>query len=160
MILEIERKFLIINQSWRESVKTSRRIVQGYLADDGPASVRVRLDGDAANLNIKQSIVGAARAEYEYPISVDQAREMLDTLCVYPPIRKTRHLVDHAGHSWEIDVFDGANTGLIVAEIELASEDAAFARPSWLGREVTHRRSYYNHALAKHPYRQWQGDDG
>src|SRR5699024_673168 len=109
--------------------------------------------------NIKQAVVGVSRAEYEYPIPLTEAREMLASLCIAPPVEKTRYRVPVQAHVWEIDVFTGANAGLVVAEIELAAPDEAFAKPDWLGREVSGERRYYNHALALHPYENWQEDE-
>lgn len=155
MATEIERKFLVAGDGWRADADAGRRLRQGYLCGDGPASVRVRVDGDAANLNIKAAVVGSARSEYEYPIPVDDAEAMLAELCLYPPLAKTRYRVPHGRHLWEVDVFEGANEGLVVAEIELTDAGEHFDRPSWLGREVTAERRYYNHALSAHPYREW-----
>lgn len=155
MALEIERKFLLASDDWRTSVGGGEHFVQGYLCGEGPSSVRVRIEGEQANINIKAAVVGAARAEYEYAIPLADARAMLADLCITTPVDKTRHRVTHAGHTWEIDDFGGANAGLVVAEIELSAADEHFERPPWLGREVTHERCYYNHALALHPYRDW-----
>lgn len=156
MAIEIERKFLVTGDGWREAAHASQRFEQGYLCGDGPASVRVRVEGEAANLNIKAAVVGTARAEYEYAVPLAEAREMLDSLCVAPALVKTRHWVEHGGHTWEIDVFEGANAPLVVAEIELGDESEAFERPGWLGEEVSNDRRYYNHALAFKPYGQWR----
>ncbi len=155
MPLEIERKFLLAHDGWKQHV--SRRLVmrQGYLGTPGGrASVRVRIEGDVANLNIKASVVGSARAEYEYAIPMDEAEQMLATLCV-GRVEKTRHYVEREGLTWEIDAFEGDNAGLVVAEIELDAIDEVFTRPDWLGREVTDDARYYNHALAMTPYRNW-----
>lgn len=155
MALEIERKFLLVSDAWRPEVTRSLAFRQGYLSGDGGrASVRVRLEGDAARLNIKAAVLGRARAEYEYAIPVDEAVEMLGTLCV-GRVEKTRHFVERDGLVWEIDEFIGDNAGLIVAEVELLDEHQAITRPEWLGREVTDERRYYNHSLALHPYQSW-----
>jgi len=160
MAVEIERKFLVQDGGWRAAAGPGCAYVQGYLCPEGaPSSVRVRIEGEQANLNIKAAVIGAERMEYEYPIALADARAMLAALCIGRPVEKTRHRVAHGDHVWEIDVFAGANAGLVVAEIELAAVDEAFARPAWLGREVTHEQSYYNHALAMHPYRDWQDPD-
>lgn len=151
---EIERKFLPKNDAWRSQVRESRPMRQGYLASSGRASVRVRIAGERAWLNIKAGGLVASRHEYEYPVPVDEARELL-ALAEGKLIEKTRHLVEHGGKTWEIDEFHGENSGLIVAEIELDSEDEAFAHPPWLGREVTELRRYYNVCLVEHPYRSW-----
>lgn len=159
MALEIERKFLVTGDAWRQEVLRSLDMRQGYLAGEGGlASVRVRLEGDDARLNIKAAVIGAARAEYEYPLPVDEARQLLATLCV-GTLEKVRHYVERDGLTWEIDEFLGANAGLVVAEVELMSIDQAFARPPWLGRELTDERRYYNHHLALHPYTTWPDAD-
>jgi adenylate cyclase len=153
---EIERKFLIANDAWRAAVSRSERMSQGYLAGGPRASVRVRIAGDRAWLNIKGGGLVAARAEFEYAIPAGDARELLEDLCERPLIEKTRHFVRHEGSEWEIDEFHGDNAGLIVAELELDSETEEFVRPAWLGNEVTHLARYYNVSLVKHPYREWQ----
>ncbi|HET7314699.1 CYTH domain-containing protein [Salinisphaera sp.] len=158
MALEIERKFLVDDDGWRGAAHASRHFAQGYLNESGRASVRVRIEGDAANLNIKAAQVGTSRAEYEYAIPMAEAREILDRLTLTPPVEKVRHWLDHAGHTWEIDEFAGANAPLVVAEIELDDPAARFERPAWLGDEITDDVRYYNHALAFSPYSRW-GDD-
>ncbi|HEY9546751.1 MAG TPA: CYTH domain-containing protein [Solimonas sp.] len=159
MPLEIERKFLVTGDAWRQQIERSVEMRQGYLAGEGGrASVRVRLEGEVAKLNIKAAVVGSARAEYEYEMPADECREILATLCV-GRVEKTRHYVPargaHDDAVWEIDEFVGDNAGLVVAEIELLTIDATFERPLWLGRELTGERRYYNHALALHPYMAW-----
>jgi adenylate cyclase len=153
--LEIERKFLVADDAWRRAVKRSLGMRQGYLSPEGGrASVRVRLEGDDAKLNIKAAVIGSSRAEYEYPLPPADARELLQ-LCA-GVLEKTRHYVEHEGMTWEVDEFAGASAGLVVAEIELARADQPFARPAWLGREVTDDRRYYNHHLALHPFTTWE----
>ena len=155
MGVEIERKFLLKNDGWRSQVVDSVRISQGYLTQNsGINSVRVRLSGDDANINIKSRELAIRRQEYEYAIPADDARRMLDSLCV-GVVEKTRHHVKHAGTVWEVDEFAGENQGLLVAEIELESEDAHFDRPDWLGEEVSHDARYYNVNLINHPYSAW-----
>lgn len=156
MATEIERKFLVAGDGWRDAIIKSCRFEQGYLCGEGPASVRVRIEGDQANMNVKAAVIGVARAEYEYAIPLADAREMLADLTVASPVSKTRHWAAHAGHTWEIDVFEGANAPLVVAEIELDDVDEAFEHPDWLGQEVSSDKRYYNHALAFHPYGDWQ----
>lgn len=159
MAIEIERKFLVANDGWRAHVTTSHRMRQGYLCGiDGKASVRVRIDGNQVHLNIKSAVVGTSRAEYDYAIPADEGLEILGALCV-GQVEKTRHLVVHQGHTWEIDEFEGENKGLVIAEIELKSVGESFAKPGWLGDEVTDERRYYNHALSLHPYRHWHGSE-
>ena len=159
MGIEIERKFLVTGDAWRGEASRALEMHQGYLAGEGGrASVRVRLEGHQARLNIKASVIGAARAEYEYPMPVDDARTLLETLCV-GSLHKRRHYIEREGLTWEIDEFLGANAGLVVAEIELDSVEQAFTRPQWLGRELTDDRRYYNHYLALHPYSTWPDAD-
>jgi adenylate cyclase len=151
---EIERKFLVKNDEWRRLAQRSRRMSQGYLASGGRVSVRVRIAGDEAWLNMKAGGLVAARQEYEYPLPLDEASELL-ALADGPLIDKTRHYVEHAGMTWEVDEFHGDNVGLIVAELELSREDERFSIPSWIGLEVTQLARYYNVCLVKHPYRAW-----
>jgi adenylate cyclase len=127
---------------------------QGYLAGNERASVRVRVAGEQAWLNIKSGGLVASRLEYEYAIPVADARELL-TLAAGPTIDKTRHFVAYGGFEWEVDEFHGDNAGLVVAELELDREDEEFARPPWLGVEVTHLKRYYNVCLVDHPYTAW-----
>ena len=155
MAIEIERKFRVRDDRWRAAVTRSLPMVQGYLGGAaGKASIRVRLEGDAGKLNIKASVVGMTRAEYEYDVPAADARQLLDSLCV-GVLEKVRHWVSHAGRTWEVDEFGGANDGLVIAEIELGHERESFERPDWLGDEVTQERRYYNHALALKPYTTW-----
>ncbi|PWV60526.1 CYTH domain-containing protein [Plasticicumulans acidivorans] len=154
MATEVEHKFLVISEAWRAAVERSVRMSQGYLVSDEVRSVRVRLEGDEARLNIKSSGIGTSRAEYEYPIPLADAEELLATLCG-TKVEKTRYYVPFADHLWEIDVFEGDNAGLVVAEVELAYEGEPFARPDWAGEEVSLDVRYYNTQLALHPYRSW-----
>ena len=151
---EIERKFLVKGEAWRAQAHRSVRMTQGYLAGGGRVSVRVRVEGDEARLNLKSGGLVASRQEYEYPIPVDEARELL-ALADGPLIDKTRHLVEHDRKTWEVDEFHGDNRGLVVAEIELTREDEPFASPPWLGTEVTLLERYYNVRLVSHPYCAW-----
>jgi adenylate cyclase len=130
-------------------------MAQGYLGGNGGASVRVRLAGTEAWLNVKSANAGMSRLEFEYPIPVADARTMLQQLCDRPPIEKTRYWVRVGDDDWEIDVFEGANLGLFTAEIELAYEQQEFGRPDWLGLEVTDDARYYNMNLATNPYKLW-----
>lgn len=155
MPIEIERKFLLKNNNWREQVSRSMRIRQGYLGTIDKASVRVRVQGDEANINIKSATLDMRRMEYEYPIPLDEAEEMLDKLSSGPQVDKTRFIVERNNHVWEIDEFYGDNEGLIVAELELNSEDETYESPDWLGDEVTEDPRYYNVNLSKHPYKHW-----
>jgi len=155
MATEIERKFLVISDHWRAAAESGVRFRQGYLAGTGKASVRVRVEGQAANLNIKSATLGVRRQEYEYAIPLRDANEMLDALCTGGIVEKTRYRVPVGGHVWEVDVFEGDNTGLVVAEIELDHEDEVFERPAWAGAEVSDDPRYYNVYLAEHPYTSW-----
>lgn len=155
MALEIERKFLLTNDSWREDVYKSVKYVQGYMGSTEQSSIRIRIEDEKANLNIKSKTIGVQRAEYDYEIPVDEAKEMLYSLCERPLIEKERFFVKNAEHIWEIDVFAGDNEGLIVAEIELGSADEAFSKPGWAGEEVTEDVRYYNVCLVKNPYKDW-----
>lgn len=152
---EIERKFLLRSDAWRDEVSYSIRMVQGYLARGERSAVRVRIKGDVAELNIKHALDGIHRLEYEYEIPLSDAREMLDLVALRPLIDKTRHHVERGGHLWEIDEFYGENAGLIVAEIELEHADEAFERPVWIGEEVSQDVRYYNSNLSKLPYNRW-----
>ena len=161
MGIEIERKFLLDNDGWRGAIERSESIAQGYLVGaqalrDGSAraSVRARLAGEQAWLNIKAATPGIARAEFEYAIPVADAKVLLATLCD-GVLEKTRHHVHVDGVLFEIDEFLGDNSGLIVAEVELPAVDASFPRPTWLGREVSALTRYYNVNLIAHPYRHW-----
>lgn len=155
MATEIERKFLVRDERWREHADMGTNFLQGYLNEQGRASVRVRIEGERANLNIKSADAGVRRQEYEYAIPLTDARELLAGLCVGGLVEKTRYRVPQGEHLWEVDVFDGANAGLVVAEIELDSATEAFERPAWLGEEVSHEARYYNHFLARHPWKDW-----
>lgn len=165
MGIEIERKFKVVGDGWRAEAQRSVRMAQGYLNDLGAvqsgrqrASVRVRIAGHQAFMNLKSREVGHTRQEFDYEIPVADAEALL-ALCVGGRIDKVRHYVDYAGHLFEIDEFFGDNAGLIVAELELEHADAAYARPEWLGDEVTDQMRYYNLALAEHPYSQWTAEE-
>ena len=153
MGIEIERKFLVRGDAWRAQV--SRRIAmdQGYLGGEH-CSVRVRLEGEVAMLNIKSREAGASRIEFEYALPLADAHEMLERLSG-PRVTKTRHHVEVDGALFEVDEFAGANAGLIVAEIELDAVDAPFPRPDWLGREITDEVRFYNLRLAESPFSTW-----
>ena len=155
MGIEIERKFLVTNDSWHEAAGPGIPIKQGYLVGGKDASVRVRLQGETANLNIKSATLGVRRQEFEYPIPVADAKVLLNTLCHRPIIEKMRYLVPYANKQWEIDVFEGDNAGLIVAELELQEETEQYETPPWLGEEVSHDPRYYNTCLSQHPFKDW-----
>lgn len=155
MGIEIERKFLLKNDSWEQDVSSSAVIKQGYLAGSDKSSVRIRIEGDKANINIKSMTLAITRQEYEYSIPLTDAEKLLQDLCEEPQIEKTRYIVKHKKHKWEIDVFSGDNTGLVVAEIELQTEDEKFSIPEWIGDEVSEQIKYYNVNLIKHPFSSW-----
>lgn len=154
MGIEIERKFLVTGDGWRQPASAQTRFSQGYLSRDPARTVRVRLAGERAWLTIKGATRGATRAEFEYEIPPADAAQLL-AMCDGPVVDKIRHLCVFDGMSWEVDEFLGANAGLVVAEIELQSEDQVFARPSWLGAEVTCDARYVNANLAVRPYSSW-----
>ncbi|MES9939101.1 MAG: CYTH domain-containing protein [Candidatus Thiodiazotropha sp. 6PLUC2] len=155
MALEIERKFLVINDKWKDSVVSQAVLKQGYLATTSKASVRVRVDGDVANINIKGSTVGISRREYEYPIPMQDAEELLQHLVAGAAIDKVRYKVKCGDHIWDLDLFQGANNGLVIAEVELSDEDESFEMPAWAGEEVSGDTRYYNASLVKHPFCDW-----
>jgi len=151
---EIERKFLVKGDSWRARAKgTTYR--QGYLNSVKERTVRIRTVGDKAFLTIKGLTVGATRTEYEYEIPMADCNAMLDTLAERPLIEKKRYKVGFGGLTWEVDEFFGDNAGLIVAEVELKSEEQTLKKPDWIGEEVTRDPRYFNANLIKHPYSKW-----
>ncbi|MBW1642134.1 MAG: CYTH domain-containing protein [Deltaproteobacteria bacterium] len=151
---EIERKFLLKGDSWRSLVKGTK-YRQGYLSSAKERIVRVRTIDDKGYLTIKGITTGATRVEYEYDIPENDAMEMLDDLCEKPIIAKNRYKIDFAGFIWEVDEFFGENQGLIVAEVELESEDQRFEKPEWIGDEVTGDPKYFNSNLVINPYIKW-----
>jgi adenylate cyclase len=155
MAQEIERKFLV-DGDYQSAATSSQRIVQGYLSSVPERTVRVRIKGDQGFLTIKGigSASGASRYEWEREIPAAEAEELL-SLCEPGVIDKTRHLVPCGRHIFEVDEFHGDNDGLVVAEVELGSEDEAYERPDWLGEEVTGEARYYNSQLMKHPFKNW-----
>ncbi|HID46688.1 MAG TPA: CYTH domain-containing protein [Chromatiaceae bacterium] len=155
MGIEIERKFLLASDAWRDGVEKSLEMHQGYLSHDAQSSVRVRVYDDHGDINVKSTRDGIHRLEYEYPIPLSDARELLNKVAHRPLIEKTRHILHIEGHCWEIDEFHGENAGLIVAEIELDAVDELFHRPAWLGEEISTDARYYNSNLSKLPYRYW-----
>ena len=176
MAVEIERKFLVAGEDWRAKLQRSLRLVQGYLtaasvraarpeATDeqgkpplggagAACSVRVRIGGDRAWLNIKSAIAGIERREYEYAVPISDAERMLAEFCP-ARVEKIRHYVPFAEAMFEVDEFLGDNTGLVVAELELRSQTEEFPRPPWLGKEVSDRPRYYNMNLLQYPYTSW-----
>lgn len=146
MATEIERKFLVVGDGWKKAPRV-RAIAQGYLATD-PASVRIRVQDGAATLTIKGEADGLVREEFEYAIPLADAEAML-RLCPEPPIVKKRHEIVHAGKLWQVDAFEGALAGLVVAESELVSADEVITLPDWVGREVTDDSRYRNSSLIR-----------
>jgi adenylate cyclase len=150
---EIERKFLVKGEAWRKG--GGKRYRQGYLCLDEKRSIRVRTTPDGAFLTIKGATERTTRSEYEYEIPVADAIELLENHCVRPLIEKDRFRLIYKGLVWEVDEFFGANQGLVIAELELKSEDQAFDKPDWAGEEVTGDPRYYNMNLVAKPYTAW-----
>ena len=155
MAKEIERKFLVLGDGWRQGV-TGVPYRQGYLSTVKERTVRVRTVGDKGFLTIKGVTVGVTRSEFEYSIPTADADALLNDLCEKPLIEKTRYKIQHAGLTWEIDEFFGENQGLVVAEVELKDEHQAIDRPTWVGKEVSGDPRYFNSNLIKTPFTQWK----
>jgi adenylate cyclase len=151
---EIERKYLVKGDAWG-ALAEGAHYRQGYLNSDKERTVRIRSTGDRAYITIKGLTVGASRLEYEYEIPVADGNAMLDVLAERPLIEKKRYKIPHGGVTIEVDEFLGENAGLVVAEVELTSEEQAFDKPAWLGEEVTGDPKYYNANLIRHPYSKW-----
>ena len=154
MGIEIERKFLI-DTSKLPTLKNGYTIKQGYIQTVDYTTIRVRIRDKEAFLTIKSKSVGASRLEFEYPIPLQDANDMLNNLCQTAFIDKTRYLIENQGHVWEVDVFEGTNKGLIIAEIELSNEGEVFTLPKWVSREVTDDIRYFNSNLITNPYVNW-----
>lgn len=154
MAKEIERKFLVRDNSWRGQ-DAGKRYRKGYLSTVKERTVRVRIAGDMGYITIKGVTVGATRPEYEYEIPLSDANEILDQLCERPLIEKTRYRITHAGLVWEIDEFEGENRGLITADVELKDETQNVTFPDWVGQEVTQDPRYFNANLVAKPFRTW-----
>jgi adenylate cyclase len=153
MPIEIERKFLVNGEGWRAHVEQSKRFRQAYLARQGKTSIRVRVvDDTSAAITVKSQGARTSRLEFEYPIPVADALTLLEFRDGHL-LSKVRHYVPYGGLTWEIDVFDGENAGLIIAEVELAHEQQKIAMPPWIGREITGDERYYNSHLAHRPFR-------
>jgi len=159
MGIEIERKFLMKNDEWKAHVTETHVIKQGYLQsgldDSQKSSVRIRISNKLANINVKSVELTMIRQEFEYDIPLHDAEQMLTTLCSGVVIEKTRYYVPYGSHLWEIDIFEGENKGLQMAEIELLDLDEKFELPDWIGDEVSDDKRYYNIYLLKHPYPEW-----
>jgi adenylate cyclase len=154
---EIERKFLLCHDGWRP-LATGQLYRQGYIPTQGSQTVRLRIVGDRGFLTIKGPTVGVSRSEFEYEIPVTEAEEMLDSLCAKPLIEKYRHRIRVDQWIWEVDEFLGANQGLILAEVELASDAELPTIPDWIGEEVSGDRRYFNSYLVDHPFESWAPD--
>jgi adenylate cyclase len=150
---EIERKFLVVGTDYRTG--TAQVLRQGYLNREKQCNVRVRTDGQTAFLTVKGLQVGLTRAEFEYPIPLADADQILDSICQRPLIEKRRYVVEYGGKKWEVDEFLGENAGLVVAEVELTDEQEPLEKPSWVGEEVTHETRYLNANLVVCPYSTW-----
>lgn len=153
MNLEIERRFRVLDERWR-ALAEGEWLKQGYLSVEAERTVRVRVKGDLAWLTLKSRITHATRHEFEYPIPRADADTILAAMCPFV-VEKKRYRIEHAGLVWEVDEFFGANAGLVLAEVELASEDQAYVRPDWLGEEVTDDSRYTNSYLSKNPWPSW-----
>jgi adenylate cyclase len=154
--VEIERKFLVASDAWRAEVDTAAPIRQAYVAVTDKLNVRVRRYGPDAFLTVKGKAVGITRKEIETHVPPEFVEAILEAaLFQGTPVEKTRHLVRHRGFTFEVDEFEGSNAGLVVAEIELESEESDFPRPPWLGEEVTADHRYSNSYLASNPYSGW-----
>ena len=154
MGIEIERKFIVRGDDYKAGI-TPVVIRQGFISTDMDSVIRVRIFGSKGFLAVKGSGTGISRTEYEYEIPLEDAREMLDKFCAGKSIEKLRYVVSHVSHKWEVDVFMKENSGLVIAEIELLSEDETIVLPPWVGEEVTGDPRYYNANLINHPYSSW-----
>jgi len=153
---EIERKFLVSGDEWRAAIVRTRAIKQGYLANTDDCSVRIRVADDEGYISVKSAGLEIARKEYEYAIPLSDAVEMLDLFCTGNRIDKTRFHVAHQGREWEVDVFDGENRGLVLAEIELSAVDEEVEVPDWAGIEVSGDPRYLNSNLSTEPFSTWR----
>ncbi|HLJ18426.1 MAG TPA: CYTH domain-containing protein [Bryobacteraceae bacterium] len=153
---EIERKYLVKDESWRRHAGKGVPYTQGYLSLDSDCSVRVRIAGAKAFLTIKGKSEGAGRDEFEYAIPKKDAEQILARLCIKPLIEKTRYVIRDGKHEWEIDEFSARNRGLVIAELELDEENEKIHKPEWLGEEVTGQPRYFNLSLVRHPYSEWK----
>jgi len=157
MAKEIERKFLLKNENWKTQVDKSFTIKQGYLSTNPERTVRIRIKGKKGILTIKGITKGISRLEYEYEIPFQDAIELLD-LCEQPIIEKERYIIIDGKLKWEIDIFEGINKGLELAEVELESEDQKVNLPNWIEKEVTSDKRYYNSSLIKMPFKDWKNN--
>lgn len=154
MGIEIERKFLVTGEAYKETASPAV-FRQGYLSVESGRTVRVRTYNRKGFITIKGKTDSFSRDEFEYEIPFEEAEAMLEKLCIKPLIEKTRYFLDYKGNEWVVDEFSGVNEGLVVAEIELESEEQVFDRPEWIGNEVTRDKRYANSNLVKNPYGEW-----
>ncbi|RRS30311.1 MAG: adenylate cyclase [Epsilonproteobacteria bacterium (ex Lamellibrachia satsuma)] len=154
MAKEIERKFLV-DIFKLPTLPKGKVIKQGYIPTAGTATVRARISDDQAFLTLKGKATGLTRSEFEYPVPLEDAQNILNELCSHPFIEKTRYLIPYGDHIWELDIFEGENEGLIVAEIELENEDEIFEKPAWVTQEVSDDTRYRNSNLITHPFKKW-----
>jgi adenylate cyclase len=154
MGVEIERKFLVKRDRWNPAI-AGTRYCQGYVTSGKGRTVRVRIAGDQGFLTLKGPTRGLSRAEFEYPIPLADAEELLNTLCDRPLIEKIRYKINHAGLLWEVDEFLGENQGLLMAEVELTDAQQSVTLPDWVGQEVSGDRRYFNAYLVRHPFQSW-----
>ncbi len=159
MATEIEHKYIVTSNEYRNGSVEEFRFMQGYLTTTKECVVRVRIVGERAFLTIKGENRGASRQEYEVDIAVEMAHSMLREMCITPIIEKTRYIYPYCGHRWEIDCFHGDNEGLVIAEIELESEDDVYELPPFVGKNVTGIARYYNSNLAQHPFSTWSREE-
>ncbi len=155
MATEIERKYLVNSMAWKVKADEGTRLLQGYMANTEKVAIRVRIAGEQAWLTLKSASAGIRRLEFEYPLPVADARQIMDEFCQGQVIDKTRYRLPLGGHVWEIDVFHDANEGLVLAEIELKNEQDDFTLPAWIEREVSADKRYYNAYLSQTPYSTW-----
>jgi adenylate cyclase len=157
MGMEIERKFLVNNNILKVLDNDFNIIKQGYIPRENGTTVRIRIQDNKGIITLKGMSHGFSRKEFEYTIPLDEANEMLETMCDERVIDKKRYIIKEVdGHIWEVDFFEGLNEGLVVAEIELKSEDEGFILPDWVDKEVTHETKYYNALLMSNPYSNWE----
>ena len=155
MKYEIERKFLVICDKFKEEAVNKFTIRQGYLSSGALNVIRVRTMNDKAFITIKSNVRVIARMEFEYEIPIEDANILLDRLCIKPVIEKRRYIIPYEGHTWEVDTFFGENEGLVFAEVELSATFESVKSPPWVGKEVTGNPIYYNSNLREYPYRKW-----
>ena len=158
MGVEIERKYLVKDNCQLKNL-SGTKYIQGYLPSNGSVGTRIRIAGSKGILTIKSAVKGISRAEFEYEIPLEDAKIMLHTLCFKPLISKTRYKIEHCCLIWEVDVFDGDNIWLIMAEVELKNEKQHITLPDWVGKEVTGKMRYYNSRLTNYPYLKWTDEE-